>query len=62
MKKLTTTLFSFALILFFYQADYSSSLSTLSKRPVLSDFFNKDNQNELWNNHVDLAFLDKFWI
>ena len=31
------------------------TLSTLSKRPVLSDFFNKDNQNELWNNHVELA-------
>jgi phosphopantothenoylcysteine decarboxylase/phosphopantothenate--cysteine ligase len=31
------------------------TLSTLSKRPVLSDFFNKENQNELWNNHVELA-------
>ena len=31
------------------------TLSTLSKRPVLSDFFNKKNQNELWNNHVELA-------
>lgn len=31
------------------------TLSTLSKRTVLSDFFNKENQNELWNNHVELA-------
>jgi len=31
------------------------TLSTLSKRPVLSDFFNKNEQNELWNNHVELA-------
>ena len=39
------------------------TLSTLSKRPVLSDFFNKDNQNELWNNHVDLAnWADLFLI
>jgi phosphopantothenoylcysteine decarboxylase/phosphopantothenate--cysteine ligase len=31
------------------------TLSTLSKRPVLSEFFNKNEQNELWNNHVELA-------
>ena len=31
------------------------TLSTLSKRPVLSEFFNKNDQNELWNNHVELA-------
>ena len=38
------------------------TLSTLSKRPVLSDFFNKDNQNELWNNHVDLALWADYFI
>ena len=31
------------------------TLSTLSKRPVLSEFFNKNEQNKLWNNHVELA-------
>jgi len=38
------------------------TLSTLSKRPVLSDFFNKDNQNKLWNNHVDLALWANYFI
>ena len=38
------------------------TLSTLSKRSVLSDFFNKDNQNELWNNHVDLALWADYFI
>ena len=38
------------------------TLSTLSKRPVLSGFFNKDNQNELWNNHVDLALWADYFI
>jgi phosphopantothenoylcysteine decarboxylase / phosphopantothenate---cysteine ligase len=31
------------------------TLSTLSKNPVLSSFFNEDDQNAVWNNHVDLA-------
>ena len=31
------------------------TLSTLSNNPVLSDFFSKDNKNELWNNHVELG-------
>ena len=31
------------------------TLSTLSKRPVHSSFFNKEDENEKWNNHVDLA-------
>jgi len=31
------------------------TLSTLSKRPVLSEFFNKNEENKLWNNHVELA-------
>ena len=38
------------------------TLSTLSKRPVLSDFFNKKNQNELWNNHVELALWADYII
>jgi len=38
------------------------TLSTLSKRPVLSEFFNKDNQNKLWNNHVDLALWADYII
>ena len=38
------------------------TISTLSKRPVLSEFFNKDNQNELWNNHVDLALWANYFI
>lgn len=31
------------------------TLSTLSKNPVHSVFFNKEDENELWNNHVDLG-------
>lgn len=31
------------------------TLSTLSKNPVLSTFFDQKNENEEWNNHVDLA-------
>ncbi len=31
------------------------TLATLSKNPVHSTFFDKENENELWNNHVDLA-------
>ncbi len=31
------------------------TLATLSKNPVLSAFFDKENENELWNNHVDLG-------
>jgi phosphopantothenoylcysteine decarboxylase/phosphopantothenate--cysteine ligase len=31
------------------------SLSTLSKNPVLSTFYDKEDENELWNNHVDLG-------
>ena len=40
----------------------SLTLSTLSNRPVLSDFFNKNNQNELWNNHVELALWADYMI
>ena len=38
------------------------TLSTLSQRSVLSDFFNKDNQNELWNNHVELSLWADYMI
>ncbi|MBS7253420.1 bifunctional phosphopantothenoylcysteine decarboxylase/phosphopantothenate--cysteine ligase CoaBC [Flavobacterium branchiicola] len=31
------------------------TLSTLSKNPVHSSFFNPDDENAVWNNHVDLA-------
>ncbi|QKX07482.1 bifunctional phosphopantothenoylcysteine decarboxylase/phosphopantothenate--cysteine ligase CoaBC [Aquimarina sp. TRL1] len=31
------------------------TLSTLSKNPVQSTFYDKDNENELWNNHVELG-------
>ncbi|MCV9929118.1 bifunctional phosphopantothenoylcysteine decarboxylase/phosphopantothenate--cysteine ligase CoaBC [Flavobacterium sp. LS1R49] len=31
------------------------TLSTLSKNPVHSTFFNQEDENEKWNNHVELA-------
>jgi phosphopantothenoylcysteine decarboxylase / phosphopantothenate---cysteine ligase len=31
------------------------TLSTLSKNPVFSEFYNKDDENKQWNNHVELA-------
>lgn len=31
------------------------TLSTLSKNQVYSTFYDKEDENELWNNHVDLA-------
>ncbi len=31
------------------------TLSTLSKRPVYSEFYDKASENELWNNHVELG-------
>lgn len=31
------------------------TLSTLSKNPVHSSFFNQDEKEELWNNHVELG-------
>jgi phosphopantothenoylcysteine decarboxylase/phosphopantothenate--cysteine ligase len=31
------------------------TLSTLSKNPVYSSFYNKDEENELWNSHVELG-------
>jgi phosphopantothenoylcysteine decarboxylase/phosphopantothenate--cysteine ligase len=38
------------------------TLSTLSKNPVYSAFFDKENENELWNNHVDLGLWADFFI
>ena len=31
------------------------TLSTLSKNPVYSDFYDSDNENAQWNNHVELG-------
>ena len=31
------------------------TLSTLSKNPVHSTFYNKEDENAIWNNHVDLG-------
>ncbi len=31
------------------------TLSTLSKNPVHSSFYNEEDENAVWNNHVDLA-------
>lgn len=31
------------------------TLSTLSKNPVYSSFFNDDNEDAVWNNHVELG-------
>ena len=31
------------------------TLSTLSKQPVHSTFYNKEEENEVWNNHVELG-------
>ena len=39
------------------------TLSTLSNKPVLSEFFDKNDENKLWNNHVELAlWADIFLI
>ncbi|HEX9980315.1 MAG TPA: bifunctional phosphopantothenoylcysteine decarboxylase/phosphopantothenate--cysteine ligase CoaBC [Flavobacterium sp.] len=31
------------------------TLSTLSKNPVFSSFYNEDDENAMWNNHVELG-------
>ncbi|MCB0469774.1 MAG: phosphopantothenoylcysteine decarboxylase, partial [Flavobacteriaceae bacterium] len=31
------------------------TLSTLSKNPVFSEFINEEDENAVWNNHVDLG-------
>ncbi|MHC0440455.1 bifunctional phosphopantothenoylcysteine decarboxylase/phosphopantothenate--cysteine ligase CoaBC [Flavobacterium sp. 3-210] len=38
------------------------TLSTLSKNPVHSSFFNEDDQDAFWNNHVDLALWADFML
>ena len=39
------------------------TLSTLSKNPVLSSFTNEDDENAVWNNHVELGlWADLFLI
>ncbi|MDQ6529115.1 bifunctional phosphopantothenoylcysteine decarboxylase/phosphopantothenate--cysteine ligase CoaBC [Flavobacterium sp. LHD-85] len=38
------------------------TLSTLSKNPVHSSFFNQDDQDEVWNNHVELALWADFML
>ncbi len=38
------------------------TLSTLSKNPVHSTFYDKEEENELWNNHVDLALWADYFV
>lgn len=38
------------------------TLSTLSKNPVHSAFFNEDDENAQWNNHVDLGLWADFML
>ena len=38
------------------------TLSTLSKNPVHSSFYNEDDENAQWNNHVELALWADFII
>ena len=38
------------------------TLSTLSKNPVYSSFYNDDDENALWNNHVELALWADFLV
>ncbi|PQJ30497.1 phosphopantothenoylcysteine decarboxylase [Nonlabens arenilitoris] len=38
------------------------TLSTLSKNPVLSSFTNDDDENDTWNNHVDLGLWADYMI
>ncbi len=38
------------------------TLSTLSKNPVQSTFYEKEDENELWNNHVDLGLWADLFI
>lgn len=38
------------------------TLSTLSKNPVQSTFFEKKEDNELWNNHVDLGLWADYML
>jgi len=38
------------------------TLSTLSKNPVYSTFYDKEEENELWNNHVDLGLWADYMV
>ena len=38
------------------------TLSTLSKNPVHSSFFNEEDENAVWNNHVELGLWADFFI
>lgn len=38
------------------------TLSTLSKNPVHSQFFDTENENELWNNHVELGLWADYFL
>ena len=38
------------------------TLSTLSKNPVHSNFYEKEEENELWNNHVDLGLWADYML
>ncbi len=38
------------------------TLSTLSKNPVHSTFYDTKEENELWNNHVDLALWADYFV
>lgn len=38
------------------------TLSTLSKNPVHSTFFDVEDENEIWNNHVDLGLWADYFL
>jgi phosphopantothenoylcysteine decarboxylase/phosphopantothenate--cysteine ligase len=38
------------------------TLSTLSKHPVESHFYEKEDDNELWNNHVELGLWADYFV
>ncbi len=38
------------------------TLSTLSKKPVFSNFYETENDNEIWNNHVELGLWADFMV
>lgn len=38
------------------------TLSTLSKNPVLSSFTNDEDENDIWNNHVELGLWANFFL
>lgn len=38
------------------------TLSTLSKNPVYSTFTNEDDENDVWNNHVELGLWANYFI